>query len=106
MTPFPPPLLFTESWEYELRFPRDPRGPGVVRATLRAVLTAHGLRELVERAALLTSELTTILDILADRWGGCAIGEEPFGLGGKTLWFELSWGGPPQPPAPAPALAA
>ncbi|WP_413103416.1 hypothetical protein [Streptomyces sp. Inha503] len=45
-----------------------------------------------------------ILDVLADRWGGCAIGEEPFGLGGKTLWFELSWGGPP--PAPVPALAA
>ncbi|MCQ8189487.1 ATP-binding protein [Streptomyces rugosispiralis] len=158
MTPFPPPLLFTEPWEYELRFPRDPRGPGIVRATLRAVLTAHGLRELVERAALLTSELTTnsvrysdnwasvrllwlhpvlrisvtdtnpelpeplkpsaesastelengrglfILDVLADRWGGCAIGEEPFGFGGKTLWFELSWGGPP--PAPIPALAA
>lgn len=59
MTPFPPPLLFTESWRYELRFPRDPRGPGIVRATLRAVLTAHGLRELVERASLLTSELTT-----------------------------------------------
>ncbi|MFE2180085.1 ATP-binding protein [Streptomyces sp. NPDC059455] len=158
MTPFPPPLLFTEPWEYELRFPRDPRGPGIVRATLRAVLTAHGLRELIERAALLTSELTTnsvrysdnwasvrllwmhpvlrisvtdtnpelpeplkpsaesvstelekgrglfILDVLADRWGGCAIGEEPFGLGGKTLWFELYCGGPP--PAPVPALAA
>lgn len=156
MTPFPPPLLFTEPWEYELRFPRDPRGPGIVRATLRAVLTAHGLRELVERASLLTSELTTnsvrysgncasvrllwlhpvlrvsvsdadpelpeplkpsadsaelengrglfILDVLADRWGGCAIGEEPFGLCGKTLWFELSWGG--QPPTPVPALAA
>ncbi|MEV5774529.1 ATP-binding protein [Streptomyces antimycoticus] len=153
MTAFPPPLLFTEPWEYELRFPRDPRGPGIVRATLRAVLTAHGLRELVERAALLTSELTTnsvryssncasvrlrwmhpvlrvsvsdtnpelpeplkpsteldggrglfILDVLADRWGGCAMGEEPFGLAGKTVWFELAWGGPP--PTPMTALAA
>ncbi|MGW3564008.1 ATP-binding protein [Streptomyces sp. NPDC000941] len=153
MTPHPPPLLFTEPWEYELRFPRDPRGPGIVRATLRAVLTAHGLRELVELASLLTSELATnsvrysddcasvrllwthpvlrvsvtdtnpelpepfkpcaeldngrglfILDVLADRWGGCAIGEEPFGLGGKTVWFELAWG--ETPPTPMAALAA
>jgi hypothetical protein len=45
-----------------------------------------------------------ILDVLADRWGGCAIGEEPFGLGGKTVWFELAWSGPP--PTPVAALAA
>lgn len=40
-----------------------------------------------------------ILDVLADRWGGLAIGEEPFGLGGKTIWFELSWERPPPPAA-------
>ncbi|GAA2294928.1 ATP-binding protein [Streptomyces violaceusniger] len=45
-----------------------------------------------------------ILDVLADRWGGCAMGEEPFGLGGKTLWFELAWSGPP--PTPTAALVA
>ncbi len=31
-----------------------------------------------------------ILDTVADRWGGCAIGGEPHGPGGKTMWFELS----------------
>ncbi|WP_079166480.1 ATP-binding protein [Streptomyces oceani] len=34
-----------------------------------------------------------LLDVLADRWGGCAIGEGPWAPGGKTLWFELSLGG-------------
>ncbi|AEW96673.1 MULTISPECIES: ATP-binding protein [Streptomycetaceae] len=136
------PIPFAAPWEYELRFPRDPRGPGIARATLRAVLAAHGLGELVDCAELLTSELTTnsvryaygfatvrlkwlhpvlrvsvwdtspafpvhavpdaerdggrglhILDLLADRWGGLAIGEEPFGMAGKTVWFELWWPG-------------
>ncbi|WP_308013490.1 ATP-binding protein [Streptomyces beigongshangae] len=31
-----------------------------------------------------------ILDTVADRWGGCAMGEGPYGPGGKTMWFELS----------------
>ncbi|MFJ9032513.1 ATP-binding protein [Streptomyces sp. NPDC102274] len=31
-----------------------------------------------------------ILDLVADRWGGCAIGEGPYGPGGKTIWFELA----------------
>lgn len=31
------------SWNHALRLPRDPRSPGVGRATLRAVLGAHGL---------------------------------------------------------------
>ncbi|MCZ2525686.1 ATP-binding protein [Streptomyces sp. HB2AG] len=26
----------------------------------------------------------------ADRWGGYALGEAPFGAGGKLLWFELA----------------
>lgn len=147
----PPPIPFAEPWEYELRMPRDPRGPGVARTTLRAVLTAHGLPELTARAELLTSELATnsvrhsagsaavrlkwshpvlrvsvwdsspelpapfvpppdlengrgllILDVFADRWGGCAIGEEPFGDGGKVIWFELAWQGPP----PIPVVSA
>ncbi|MFE7841164.1 ATP-binding protein [Streptomyces sp. NPDC057474] len=42
-----------------------------------------------------------ILDLLADRWGGCGTGEGPYGPAGKTIWFELAL--PPQPP---PALAA
>lgn len=42
-----------------------------------------------------------ILDLLADRWGGCGTGEGPYGPAGKTIWFELAL--PPQPPL---ALAA
>ncbi len=57
--PYPVPTPFAGPWEYALRFPGDPRGPGVARATLRAVLTAHHLGELADRAELLTSELTT-----------------------------------------------
>lgn len=160
--PHPPPLPFTAPWHYELRFPCDPRGPGIARLTLRAVLAAHGLTELCDRAELLTSELATnsvrhtkgpasvrlqwlhpvlrvsvwdmspdlpvlpnplgapsvppgphahggrgllILGSVADRWGGCAIGDEPYGPGGKTLWFELTLAPPPDG-SPAPALAA
>ncbi|MFJ5533630.1 ATP-binding protein [Streptomyces sp. NPDC093261] len=57
--PHPPPLAFTAPWHYELHFPRDPRGPGVARVTLRAVLGAHGLDELIDRAELLACELAT-----------------------------------------------
>ncbi|WP_101254871.1 ATP-binding protein [Streptomyces barkulensis] len=156
--PFPKPIPFAEPWEYELRFPRDPRGPGIARRTLRAVLAAHGLLELAGRAELLTSELATnsvrygehaaavtlrwlhpvlrvsvrdagpggvpvpsssppppdreggrgllILDVLADRWGDCPAGggsAGPGGPAGKTLWFELLWGGPPHPSDLVPA---
>ncbi|WST78634.1 hypothetical protein OG762_31230 [Streptomyces sp. NBC_01136] len=40
-----------------------------------------------------------ILDEVADRWGGCVIGEGPYGPGGKTVWFELTLDGdgPPSP---------
>ncbi|SFD15864.1 ATP-binding protein [Streptomyces aidingensis] len=30
-----------------------------------------------------------LLDVYADRWGGCALGSTPWGSGGKTIWFEL-----------------
>lgn len=149
----PRPIPFAESWSYELRFPRDPRGPRIARVTLRAVLACHGLGELAERAEVLASELVTnavrhttsgasvrlnwlhpalrvsvwdaspdlprlpgngdstgigavpptdavggrglfLLDVLADRWGGgCADGSGHWGAGGKTLWFELLFGG-------------
>lgn len=140
--PFPQPLPFAAPWSYELHFPCDPRSPGIARLTLRAVLAAHHLAELADRAELLTTELATnsvrhtkgpasvrlhwlcpvlrvsvwdmspdlpplapppqvsvhadggrglvILDTVADRWGGCAIGEDPYGPGGKTMWFELA----------------
>lgn len=146
--PSPPLIPFTEPWEYELHFPRDPRGPAIARTTLKAVLGAHGLGEFTDRAELLTSELTTnavryslgpatvrlrwtnpvlrvsvmdtcpvfplplvqggpdaecgrgllILDLLADAWGGCGLGESLFGVGGKVVWFELVLGGGDPPP--------
>ncbi|MFI1565610.1 ATP-binding protein [Streptomyces sp. NPDC020490] len=39
-----------------------------------------------------------ILDLLADAWGGCSLGESLFGVGGKTVWFELVLGGGDPPP--------
>jgi anti-sigma regulatory factor (Ser/Thr protein kinase) len=153
--PHPPPLPFTAPWHCELHFPCDPRGPGIARVTLRAVLDTHGLAQLADRAELLASELATnsvrhtkgpasvrlqwlhpvlrvsvwdmspdlppmpgapprpnaphaeggrgllILDAVADRWGGCAVGEGAYGPGGKTIWFELNLPVPPSPTAPA-----
>ncbi|MFD7970046.1 ATP-binding protein [Streptomyces clavifer] len=32
----------------------------------------------------------TILELVADRWGSCAIGEGELGSGGKIIWFELA----------------
>ncbi|WP_116211743.1 ATP-binding protein [Streptomyces olivoreticuli] len=48
-----------QPWTYTLELPRDPRAPGIARATLRSVLDGHGMPELVETAELLTSELVT-----------------------------------------------
>ncbi|MGA4839460.1 hypothetical protein [Streptomyces sp. G45] len=45
-----------------------------------------------------------ILDTVADRWGGCMIGERPHGPCGKTLWFELAL--PARPPAECPASSS
>jgi anti-sigma regulatory factor (Ser/Thr protein kinase) len=47
------------SWAYTLDLPRDPRAPGIARATLRTVLAAHGLARLTPTAELLVSELLT-----------------------------------------------
>jgi hypothetical protein len=33
-----------------------------------------------------------ILQLVADRWGGCAIDDGAYGPGGKTVWFELTLG--------------
>ncbi|MFH8518360.1 ATP-binding protein [Streptomyces gelaticus] len=46
-------------WTYTLQLPQDPRAPGVARTTLRSVLRVHGMRELIETAELLASELVT-----------------------------------------------
>lgn len=47
------------SWNYTLRLPRDPRSPGVARATLRAALDAHGVGQHTATAELLATELLT-----------------------------------------------
>lgn len=39
-----------------------------------------------------------ILDLLADAWGGFSLGESLFGVGGKTIWFDLVLGGGDPPP--------
>ncbi|MFI6124842.1 ATP-binding protein [Streptomyces sp. NPDC051064] len=49
----------TPPWAYTLQLPQDPRGPGIARATLRTVLTVHGMRNLIDTAELLASELVT-----------------------------------------------
>lgn len=84
------------SLDYTLRLPRDPRSPGVGRATLRAVLAAHDLDELRPVAELLATELLTnahqhttreyalrVVEIggrlrvgVWDRTGGCRMGFE------------------------------
>ncbi|MDO0913738.1 ATP-binding protein [Streptomyces sp. DT2A-34] len=45
------------SWAYTLQLPRDPRAPGIARATLRTVLAAHGLADATPTAELLAAEL-------------------------------------------------
>ncbi|KRV51110.1 hypothetical protein AQ490_02595 [Wenjunlia vitaminophila] len=42
-----------------MQLPRDPRAPRVARATLRAVLSSHGLTACLPDAELLTSEMVT-----------------------------------------------
>lgn len=151
---YPQPLPFAAPWQYELHFPRDPRGPGVARVTLRAVLRAHGLGKLTDRAELLACELATnsvrhtegsasvqlqwthpvlrvsvcdtgpglpfvpgarptpadshaaggrgllILDVIADRWGGCPTDNSQQYGGGKAIRFELDLVDPgPEEPA-------
>jgi anti-sigma regulatory factor (Ser/Thr protein kinase) len=49
----------TPPWAYTLHLPHDPHAPGIARATLRTVLAAHGLAEVIPTAELLASELLT-----------------------------------------------
>jgi hypothetical protein len=47
----------SKPWTYTLRLPRDPRAPGIARATLRTVLAAHDLAPLTPTAELVAAEL-------------------------------------------------
>ncbi|MEW2394424.1 ATP-binding protein [Streptomyces sp. NPDC046862] len=49
----------TPAWSYALHLPHDPRAPRIARMTLRAVLPAYGMGELLDTAELLASELVT-----------------------------------------------
>ncbi|WP_327345441.1 ATP-binding protein [Streptomyces europaeiscabiei] len=48
-----------ECWKYALRLPCDPRAARIARVTVRAILSSHGLHEIVDATELLTSELVT-----------------------------------------------
>jgi anti-sigma regulatory factor (Ser/Thr protein kinase) len=54
-----PEMGDTESWEYSLYIPNDPRAVTVCRRTLRLILTLHGLIGLVDTAELLAAELVS-----------------------------------------------
>ncbi|UNO40167.1 ATP-binding protein [Streptomyces sp. MST-110588] len=53
------PAAPPDAWDYSLRLPHHPVSPGIARATARVILGRHDLRELIEVAELLTSELAT-----------------------------------------------
>ncbi|MGW0827490.1 ATP-binding protein [Streptomyces sp. NPDC002845] len=57
--PCSPPSETPDSWSYALHLPHDPRAARIARRTLRAVLTEHGMTQVVDCAELLTSELVT-----------------------------------------------
>ncbi|MFD4598329.1 ATP-binding protein [Streptomyces sp. NPDC058464] len=49
----------SDSWEYSLYVPNDPRAVPICRRTLRMILTMHGLVTLVDTAELLAAELVS-----------------------------------------------
>lgn len=44
-------------WNYTLHLPHNPRAPGIARGTLRLILAAHEMPDLVPTAELLAAEL-------------------------------------------------
>lgn len=98
----------TPPWAYALQLPHDPRAPGIARTTLRAVLTSHGMAELIDTAELLASELVT--NALRHTQGPYALRLQPTAHDRVRLavWdtcphippgFTGSAGGPPPPGA-------
>ncbi|MEU9207469.1 ATP-binding protein [Streptomyces sp. NPDC048415] len=59
VTVSPPKSEASASCAYALQLPHDVCAPRIARVTLRAVLTRHGLTQLIDTAELLTSELVT-----------------------------------------------
>ncbi|MCX5207244.1 ATP-binding protein [Streptomyces sp. NBC_00237] len=56
----------SKPWSYTLQLPHDVQSPRIARYTLRAVLEAHGLRQLRDVAELLASELLTNAHLHSD----------------------------------------
>lgn len=83
------------SWNHTLSLPRDPRSPGIARATLRAALDAYGLTELAPTAELLASELATNA-VRAETAYGRDIGVG-FELSGAGLRLEVADSGEGEP---------
>ncbi|NGO12257.1 ATP-binding protein [Streptomyces sp. HC44] len=59
VTVSPPKSEASASWAYALQLPRNRLAPRIARVTLRAVLSGHGMAQLLDIAELLTSELVT-----------------------------------------------
>ncbi|MFC4470565.1 ATP-binding protein [Streptomyces xiangluensis] len=59
VTVSPPKSEASASWAYALQLPHNRLAPRIARVTLRAVLSGHGMTQLIDIAELLTSELVT-----------------------------------------------
>ncbi|MEU9184788.1 ATP-binding protein [Streptomyces sp. NPDC048484] len=93
------PQNATESWEYTISIPNDPRAVTVCRRTLRLILTIHGLIRLTDVAELLAAEL--ISNAVRHTKGPAAL---------RLRWRDGvlrigAWDGDPEPPEPVPAPA-
>ncbi|WP_210578100.1 ATP-binding protein [Streptomyces sp. GESEQ-4] len=59
VTVSPSPCEASPPWAYALQLPHDARAVRIARVTLHAVLSGHGMTQLLDSAELLTSELVT-----------------------------------------------
>ncbi|WP_189215033.1 MULTISPECIES: ATP-binding protein [Streptomyces] len=84
-----------ELWSYALHLPHDPRAARIARRTLRAVLAEYNLRELIDSAELLASELVSN----AYRHSEGPSGLRLRALGGGRLRMSV-WDTNPQIPPP------
>ncbi|MFJ4622540.1 ATP-binding protein [Streptomyces sp. NPDC088812] len=84
----------TDSWEYSLYVPNDPRAVTVSRRTLRAVLALHGLAGVTDTAELLATEL--VANAVGHQKGPAAL---------RVRWRDGvlrigAWDADPEPPGP------
>ncbi|RLU86879.1 hypothetical protein CTZ27_24145 [Streptomyces griseocarneus] len=90
-------------WTYTLALPGDPRSASIARLVVCGILDRHGFGELIDNAALLTSELVTnacrysdsdvtlrvneLLDtgVRISVWDANPVVPEPFGFGANRF---------------------